>query len=250
MNQSYALLSQFCPDDYVPVIKEMLAYDALCPLSCTFVRGSLGELKYAFDPSPLHWSRQMEWPWVIKEGDFKYGQKVLDIGSGWSVLKYAMARRVYDGQMGGVIALDINPEFIERTKPSIEKMKDIGIYGITQVCGDAVALPFPHHYFDRVVSVSVLEHIPNAHLKCVQEMVRVLKPGGLALFSMDMVVEGNPGDGGNFYVSRKEVEEILRYLEIFQVHALAPNGPTVGAELRDEKVQVVCVMIKYIKTGG
>lgn len=250
MNQSYAMLAQFCPDQWFPHMQELLAWHMLCPISCVFARGPCGEVKFAFDPSPMHWSRQVEWPWVLHEAEFKYGHKVLDIGSGHSVLKYSMARRTYDGQMGGVTAMDINPEFIAKTQPVIEMMKGWGVGGINQVCGDALQLPFAHHTFDRVVSVSVLEHIKDGHLQCVKEVERVLKPGGMALITMDMVISGTPGDGENFYVTQKEAEEILNHLKINRVVAMAPNGPTMGAKLKDENVEIVCLMIKWVKEGG
>src|SRR3954467_8292772 len=43
--------------------------------------------------------------------------------------------------------------------------------------GDALALPFADGEFDRVVASEVLEHIP-ADIQAIQELVRVLRPGG------------------------------------------------------------------------
>jgi SAM-dependent methyltransferase len=47
------------------------------------------------------------------------------------------------------------------------------------VRGDALALPFADATFDRVIAAEVLEHIP-ADLAAMVELVRVLRPGGLA----------------------------------------------------------------------
>lgn len=47
---------------------------------------------------------------------------------------------------------------------------------------DATALPFPDATFGAVVSICVFEHIPNDTL-ALQEVARVLKPGGSFIFS-------------------------------------------------------------------
>ncbi len=46
--------------------------------------------------------------------------------------------------------------------------------------GSAEALPFPDHVFDAIWSITVLEHIPNPE-RALNEMRRVLKPGGMLL---------------------------------------------------------------------
>jgi ubiquinone/menaquinone biosynthesis C-methylase UbiE len=49
--------------------------------------------------------------------------------------------------------------------------------------GDAEKLPFPDATFDGVVSHGVIHHTPDT-ARCVAEMARVLKPGGLAVVSV------------------------------------------------------------------
>jgi SAM-dependent methyltransferase len=53
---------------------------------------------------------------------------------------------------------------------------------VQHVVGDAQALPFPDATFDAVVSVEVVEHVPDGHAM-LAECRRVLKPGGWALIS-------------------------------------------------------------------
>lgn len=47
------------------------------------------------------------------------------------------------------------------------------------VRGDGCALPFPDKSFDCVVCSQVIEHIPNENGRCLDELVRVLAPGGI-----------------------------------------------------------------------
>jgi SAM-dependent methyltransferase len=49
--------------------------------------------------------------------------------------------------------------------------------------GDATAMPFPDASFDRVIAAEVLEHIP-ADQRAMDEIARVLRPGGLAAITV------------------------------------------------------------------
>jgi SAM-dependent methyltransferase len=48
--------------------------------------------------------------------------------------------------------------------------------------GDGQQLPFKNEMFDTIISIDVLEHVPNPE-KFVSEMFRVLKPGGIVILS-------------------------------------------------------------------
>lgn len=48
---------------------------------------------------------------------------------------------------------------------------------------DGKVLPFPDHHFDAVVSSNVLEHVPDLR-PALQELSRVMKPGGLMVHVM------------------------------------------------------------------
>ena len=50
------------------------------------------------------------------------------------------------------------------------------------VQGDGQFLPFPGNLFDTIVSIDVLEHVPDPE-KLVSELYRVLKPGGRVILS-------------------------------------------------------------------
>lgn len=234
IRRSYAIPAEETPECDIPLIRELLAYDALCTHSCTFVRDQYHRLLYFVAPSPLHWSRQIEWPWVIREGEFTSDNRVLDLGSGWSVLKYALARRCRN-----VWAVDNDLPSVEKAK---ETTKALGVQNIIHMAGDARKLPFENGQFDRVVCVSVLEHIPTDRIKALQECVRVLKSGGVAMLTMDVVVRGKPAEKDNFYVDIAECSNILRGFGL----SIEMPANMVGAHM-DEGCGIVTVMIKVVK---
>ena len=63
---------------------------------------------------------------------------------------------------------------------SLRKIAQNNYPQIQFIAGSATSLPFPDNSFDAIVCVDVLEHIPNTSL-AIQEMYRVLKPGGQAI---------------------------------------------------------------------
>lgn len=91
------------------------------------------------------------------------GGNILDVGcgSGWS--SYLLAERGYS-----VSGVDLDTNAFEPTE--------------TQDCrffaGSVLELPFPDNSFDLVTSYQMLEHVPDPELG-LQEMLRVLKPGGV-----------------------------------------------------------------------
>lgn len=50
------------------------------------------------------------------------------------------------------------------------------------VAGNMYSLPFPDHYFDKTVSITALEFVPDAQ-QAINEMFRVTKPGGRIVVS-------------------------------------------------------------------
>lgn len=77
-----------------------------------------------------------------------------------------------------VIGLDLSDESVKITKNSLE------IFGLSAyiLVGDVENLPFKSNVFDNVISFGVLHHTPNTE-KGINEIYRVLKPGGKAFLS-------------------------------------------------------------------
>lgn len=68
------------------------------------------------------------------------------------------------------VTVDLFPEFYEYLDKNIQK-------------ADATQLAFANDSFDMVIGNHIMEHIPNDH-KAMQEIYRVLKPGGQAILQV------------------------------------------------------------------
>lgn len=130
-------------------------------------------------------SRLWEYPWAITETGLRPGMKCADVGCGQSpftvYLKEISKCEVtgFDPDRGptnqakhchGVPDSFINRTGIPVVKSGIEKIK------------------WRNNYFDRVFCLSVIEHVDTTQSanKGMKEVARILKPGGLALISVDV----------------------------------------------------------------
>lgn len=114
------------------------------------------------------WSQRLAEPFL----DFvstEPGETVLDVGCGTGRLAFALAQRCQIKQLRGI---DFSPAYIEHAK---RKNHDPRI--VFEV-GDACALDFPDHTFDRVLSLLMLHFVPRAD-QAVSEMRRVARPGSV-----------------------------------------------------------------------
>jgi len=102
------------------------------------------------------------------------GERVLDVASGSGDLARALVRRVVPG--GEVWLTDVNRRMLQRGR---DRLLDSGALAPAVQC-DAERLPFAAGYFD---CVSVGFGLRNMTRKdaALEEMVRVLKPGGRLL---------------------------------------------------------------------
>ena len=105
----------------------------------------------------------------IAEFNYHKDEKVLEIGTGvgTDIVSYAKNGSIVSGVDLTENAIDITKKHLETFKLSYDKL----------LVADAENLPFENNYFDLVYSFGVLHHTPNTE-KSVQEVLRVLKPGG------------------------------------------------------------------------
>lgn len=93
------------------------------------------------------------------------GKKILDVGCGTGGF-------LVEAQKKGGDTFGIDPE--------LEAIKICALKGLKNVrVGEGEELPFPDNFFDIIYCYTVLEHVSDVK-KTLQEMVRVLKPNGIA----------------------------------------------------------------------
>ncbi len=146
-------------------------------------------------PAPV---RRVEYPWAVENSQLKKGMKILDVGSGVSMLPIYLASEGYD-----VYSIDNDDTIIKKVCPKLSEWCKTKIqFSI----GDATKINFEDNYFDRVFCISVLEHLEeevgninqrdfhkkNLDIKAINEMLRVLKPNGLLILTLDW--SENPSD--------------------------------------------------------
>jgi SAM-dependent methyltransferase len=126
-----------------------------------------------------NWSKIWEYPWIWTHllGDQCWiGKRLLDIGTELSPIPWILS--AFGAQ---VTLVENDPQWIERWEKARDLLK-------TSVSWKIVAdeeLPFANHTFECVTSFSVIEHQKQKE-KAIDEIVRVLTPGGTLGISFDI----------------------------------------------------------------
>ena len=100
------------------------------------------------------------------------GERVVDVGCGAGFDSLIASRMV--GAEGSVVGVDMTPAMLVKARQSAAQA---GMANVTFCEGYAEALPVPNGWADVVISNGVLNLVPDK-AAALQEMARVLKPGG------------------------------------------------------------------------
>ncbi len=136
--------------------------------------------------------RKLEYSYVLRQvmDRARSGMVTLDAGCGITPLAHLFATRGCQSH-----AIDVDRELIE-----LVRKEGAQLYGgqVNYSCQDLTKLEFPDNYVDIITCVSVLEHMPRGDdTKAVGGMLRVLRPGGLLAFTVDLIPENAyPANGG------------------------------------------------------
>jgi SAM-dependent methyltransferase len=104
------------------------------------------------------------------------GQRILNVGCSFPVDELFFARKVRSW-----VSVDISPASLELAAAVVQRELHPDLARKFEFrYGDACALPFPDGAFDVAVSMSTLDHLPTAvaRRKAIEEMARVVRPGG------------------------------------------------------------------------
>ncbi len=121
-------------------------------------------------------------------GPIMPGEHVVDIGCGAGIDSLVASKMV--GENGRVIGIDMTPAMLNKARQSAV---EAGMAQVEFREGYGEALPVPDEWADVVISNGVLNLMPDK-LTGLQEMARVLKPGG-RLQIADILVERAVPDG-------------------------------------------------------
>jgi len=123
--------------------------------------------------TPKAWA----YPWCVLNSDLSSNLLSLDFGCGsWTNFSYFISSITSSLTIGvdtGNLQKDEGNTRFFKTKPD--------------------KLEFPSNFFDRIFSVSVLEHVPlDKRKNILEEIFRVLRPGGLAVITIDWIFNLTP----------------------------------------------------------
>lgn len=149
----------------------------------------LNELRYPWSRGmlskpALYAARLWEYPYAVLAAELTPGLKVADIGCGMT------AFTIYLKEHAGCDVTGIDPDVFEaglRYKGHGVSEEFIKRTGIKFLRGDMTEVPLETDSQDRAFSISVMEHVPpDVRRRGMQELARILKPGGLAIVTVDM----------------------------------------------------------------
>ena len=197
----------------------------MSPLEFTgerFVPGVKGEIWVE------HWHRyHFAARWVA-------GRRVLDVACGEGYGSALLARSA-----AHVTGVDVSPEAVGHATRAYAALANVRF-----ACASCTRLPLADASIDVAVSFETLEHIA-AHDDFLDELARVLRPGGVLLLSCPNKLEYSDkrGYANEFHVKELYREELARLLAARFPHAdwygqrpsffslIAPEGMAAGAQL-------------------
>jgi SAM-dependent methyltransferase len=148
---------------------------------------------------------------LLKQADFKAGERVLDIGCGGGATTIAIAQAV--APSGDVLGIDISPDL---TAASSQRASDAGVSNIRFICADAATTQLSEAPYDRLYSRFGSMFFAEPHA-AFANLHSLLAPGA----RIDLAVWGPPRD--NLWMM--EMMGVVRqYIDIAPAIPRAP-GP-------------------------
>ena len=142
------------------------------------------------------------------------GGITLDVGSGPGNVTAALARAA--GLDGVALGVDISEPMLARAVAA-EAGRQVGF-----LRADAQQLPFRDGVFDAVMSIAVLQLVPDAE-QALAEMVRVLRPGGRIAIMVPTATDRGPAKllsrGGARFFSDDELADRFEELGLRRVRS-------------------------------
>jgi len=192
------------------------------------------------EPAQIHAYKHWDYAWAILHSGVRAGMTVLDAGAGRGFLQYYLARLGVQ-----VHATDISPveSKLFRKLDAVASLVKVPFkrdpfrvthklqrrYGTQLACrfDSVAALSYTDAQFDRVFSISVLEHLDAVTLRDgLSEMARVLKPSGLLVMTIDYTpTPGSDIEGFDMTRICQDIVEPLASCSLTPIEPLDFNIP-------------------------
>lgn len=162
----------------------------------------------------------LEYPWIVESRCWRAGERVLDVGAGYSPLPIHLA----DSFGCAVSAVDdfgiqSQQAFWTRGKDPLDHVRDHpNVKYVLERLGEPNSSSLEPCSFDVIISASALEHVPDRQMpKVWRHMDLLLKPGGEMVHAVDLKFQA---DRGLRYVVGSEVLDML--------YGFLPQGVRLG----------------------
>ena len=188
---------------------------------CARPEGSLGRAMLCF----MNYTHAPLTNWGLKLVQVKDGWTMLDVGCGGGFTIRRLLNRSKDAHVYGI---DISEESVTKAKKVNAEVLNKQVF-VTQ--GSAERLPYNNEIFDLVTAVETVYFWPNLP-DCLQEVRRVLKPGGKFAIMVEVVDSDSKWTSvveGMTAYTPEQLETLLVDAGFVQteIHRKKPSYPTI-----------------------
>jgi arsenite methyltransferase len=177
-------LQELSPDEIKAAVAERYGHVAITPgQKFNFPVGRSFAESVGYDPAILDRLPIGIWESFTGAGnpqryvDAQPGETVLDLGCGAGLDLYMYAKKV--GPKGRLFGLDLSEPMLEKARRNLAA---VGISNVEWLYASADAVPLPDNSVDLVTANGIYNLSPDKDA-VMQEVARVLKPGGRTIFA-------------------------------------------------------------------